>query len=524
MPVRFEFVEVQELKRSGMRQLLARDARCTNVEEWLDRLQDEFREINLPFTAANGSILIDILSEKYNFSPVNRAVLMEQFVDFTLRKTAIEQSRRETFDYTNKTDLLSHLASWMARHNVYIPSKEELRTGMRNYIDTRGLKVDIDDVMNEFLAARIFVARGESSICFRYRGVLEYFIALRMTVDPAFKEWVMEESRYLGFLSEIQYYGGKVRNDSDILDLVGNRHASLLALVVAESGTLDLSQFDKLQLPTDDEGAALSAQTNDILRPPLLMGEKDDERNTELVADADDRQDVIRAVAVDASDKLTASLLLYSGLIKNMELIQDADKRRHLGHIWRSWGINLIDALRFAPKLAKDRRLRINGALYEVRAPQGMSYPTLLRKLLLLLPHVSIRMLSGALGTEKLERQLTEPTSEAEEPNVVALLRTGLIADLGLPATPSAITKLTERFKNHKYLLWSLIVHVSELRRLDRIKADHVTLLERPLAGAIAQLKGGTNAERETEKRRQLARLTRDRVVLRLKRDHDRKQ
>ena len=63
MPVRFEFVEIRELRRRDMRQLLAKEERCTNVEEWLDRLQDDFREINLPFTAANGSILIEILSE-----------------------------------------------------------------------------------------------------------------------------------------------------------------------------------------------------------------------------------------------------------------------------------------------------------------------------------------------------------------------------------------------------------------------------------------------------------------------------
>lgn len=68
MPVRFEFVGIRELRRNDMRQLLAKDQRCTDVEEWLDRLQDEFREINLPFTAANGSILIEILAEKYNYA------------------------------------------------------------------------------------------------------------------------------------------------------------------------------------------------------------------------------------------------------------------------------------------------------------------------------------------------------------------------------------------------------------------------------------------------------------------------
>ena len=164
LPVRFEFVEVRELRRNEMRQLLKNDDRCTDVEGWLDRLQDEFREINLPFMAANGSILIEILAEKYNFTPINRSVLMEQFVDSTLRKAALEQSRRETFDYTNKTSLLSSIAAWMARNDNYVPSRETVRGEMRNFIDNIGLNVPVDDLLSEFLAAKIFIERSDARI------------------------------------------------------------------------------------------------------------------------------------------------------------------------------------------------------------------------------------------------------------------------------------------------------------------------------------------------------------------------
>ena len=60
MPVRFDFIELQELKRRNMRQLITKFENCDDVEGWLDRLQDQFREINLPFTAANGTILLEI--------------------------------------------------------------------------------------------------------------------------------------------------------------------------------------------------------------------------------------------------------------------------------------------------------------------------------------------------------------------------------------------------------------------------------------------------------------------------------
>ncbi len=521
MPVRFEFVEVRELRRKEMRQLLAKDERCNDVEEWLDRLQAEFREINLPFTAANGSILIEILSEKYNFSPINRAVLMEQFVDSTLRKAAIEQSRRETFDYTNKTDLLSHIASWMARLDQYIPSQEDVRSEMKAYVESRGLNVDLNELMAEFLNARIFVSRSESKISFRYRGVLEYFIALRMTTDATFKEWVLEEERYLSYVNEIQYYAGKLRNDAGLVEMVAERHERILTEALGDINEIDLDQFDTIQLPTDDDNA-VAAIEHEITQVPLSQEEKDTELEAQIPVDAEDRQEVFRPNVSNPSDQIILSLTLYSGLVKNMELIPNADKRKHLAVILRGWSIMLIAALRLAPRLAKDRRLRINGALYEVRAPQGMSDMSLLRKIMVVLPHVHVSLMSGALGTEKLDRQLTEPAlSEQAEPKIFEFLRTGLIADLRLSSTPSAVKLLANKLRDNKYLLWSLIVHIGELRRLGGIREEHFKALEEPLAGAFANLRGGSHKDRLSVKRKQLARLAKDRLMLAVKKDRE---
>jgi hypothetical protein len=142
---------------------------------------------------------------------------------------------------------------------------------------------------------------------------------------------------------------------------------------------------------------------------------------------------------------------------------------------------------------------------------------------MLVLPHLHVRLISSALGTEKLERQLTEPTlGEDGEPKIYEFFRTGLIADLRLAATPSAIKALASKFRDNKYLLWSLIVHIGELRRLGGVKDEHFRALEEPLAGAIANLRGGSHKARISEKRKQLAKLERDRLMLAIKKDKDR--
>ena len=342
-----------------------------------------------------------------------------------------------------------------------------------------------------------------------------------MTTDAEFKEWVVSDDRYLRYVNEIQYYAGKLRNDVALVALIAERHKVILAQTLSGFETVDLDQFDTIVLPRDNEDA-ISVLEREIASPPLSAAEKDAELETEIPTDAEDRQEVFRPNITEDGDRILLSLFLYSGLIKNMELIPDATKREHLSEIWRGWAILLVASLRLAPRLAKERRIRINGALYEVQAPHGMSDTTLLRKMMLMLPHVHVKLLSGALGTEKLERQLSEPSPNGKaEPKIYEFFRTSLVADLRLPATPATATALTEKFRNNRYLLLSFIVHLSELRRLDRVRKEHFTKLEAPIARAIAGLRSSSPSGRKKETDRELARLARERLLVSMKKERE---
>jgi hypothetical protein len=196
---------------------------------------------------------------------------------------------------------------------------------------------------------------------------------------------------------------------------------------VLDDVEIDLHQFDSIHLPVEGRDDDLLSLGEGVASPPLSQEEKDAELETDIPTDAEERQEVFRPRVADLKDKILLSLFLYSGMVKNMELITDLEKRRHLEVLWHGWAVMLIAALRFAPRLAKERRVRINGALYEVQAPQGMSDTTLLRQMMIYLPHVHVRMISSTLGTEKLERQLTEPTlSEGPDPKIFDFFRTDL--------------------------------------------------------------------------------------------------
>ena len=448
-------------------------------------------------------------------------MLIEQFIDTTLRKAAAEQSRRETFDYANKTALLAHVAAWMAAENEYVPSAEAVRTVMKTYVNKLGLVAPLDDLMSEFLSARIFVRKPDGRLSFRYRAVLEYFIAMQMGVEPSFKAWVMDEGRYLQFVNEIQYYAGRLRNDAALVDEVGRRFEAIVVDLEAEIGTFDIDQIAALVLPAKDANI-----THDLLARQLAAPLSEEERDAELEADipqdTEQRQEVFRPAIGNPGQKLLVALFLYSGAVKNMELIDDGEKRRHLAVLWRGWAIFMQLSLMIVPEIARYRRFRINGVLYELNAPFGMSDGELTRIISLNMPTGVSRMISGTLGTEKLERQLVEPQLDAvDQPLIYELFRAALVADLKLAATPGALKTAFEVLRGSAYLQEALLWKIADLRRMDRISEIHLTAISGTMAGAIADQKGGTRQVRGDEKRRQLQRFKNEGLLLRIKRQKD---
>ena len=520
MPVYFDMIELCPLKRRQMRQLVTNFHSGKDVETVLDRIQSEIQEINLPFTAANGSILMVIYEEQSGFRPINRSVLIEQFIDITLKKGAAEQSSRETFDYRNKTDLLAHVAAWMAKNDQYIVDIEAVRDVMKGYIDRLGLKADLTVLLNEFFVSRLFVKKADGRLSFRYRAVLEYFIALQMINDSDFKEWVIDEARYLQFINEIQYFAGKLRNDAGLLRLIEGRFDAFLVKMEGDLGKIDLQTISQLRLPRKEgDFSSIRHLSEQLSNQPLSVDERDEELEADIPHDIENRQEVFRPAITNPGQQFLVTLMLYSGVLKNMELIDDTEKRRHLTKVWHGWGCFLHLSLHLASEIAIHRRIRIDGVLYEIAAPHGISNEALARLIALNLPMGVSRLISANLGTEKLEKQLTEPAlDEARNPLVFEFFRAALISDLRLPASEHALGAALDVMQSSAYLTEAMIWKIAELRRYDKLSNDKFDKLAPRVATAISVLKGGTSDQRENEKRKQISRLRKEGIIFRMKR------
>ena len=499
--VSFSHVFLKPFTRSKMRSLVEKwnTSGRRDQEIILDRITEEIAGINIPVTAVNGTILLIIYESESTFKPINRAALIERFVEHLLEKRSLTDAQRGTFDFTNKVHVLAYLAEHMAQTDNYVLSRQETCTVVREYLSAVGLVQDPDELVTTFVSSRVLATRSDDRLSFRYRAFLEYFIACQMRFKADFKSWVLEESRYLSYINEIQHFAGIARDDAELLSLVGARFTTLFDDVIQQMGwSPDLSLLEKFRVPGDDTKADLWTEfERQMQAPPLNAEERDEELEADLPQDVEERQEVFRPQMESIAHQWVTALLLYSGLLKNMEIIPDQTKREHLKKILSGWSLLTVQSLWSVPLLAKHRKIKINGMYYEVLLPRHYSEARVARTIYLELPNSIGHLLKTMLGTEKLERQLVEPSlDEAREPAIITYYRHSLIADLRLGDWCSSLNSLYEQLRTIPYLKEALLRKVGNIYSLGFDLRDGEARL-RGLAGKIiGDLRGKNRAER----------------------------
>ena len=147
-------------------------------ESILNRLSKELANINVPFTAVNGTILLSIYEQQSNFTPINRAVLVERFIEVLLEKRSLQDAARKTFDFRNKVHLLAHLSEIMARNDSYILDYEQVVKIFDQYFSKMGLNQSGKGWVDQFLLCRISLP-AQTREC---RLDIEHFLSISLPV------------------------------------------------------------------------------------------------------------------------------------------------------------------------------------------------------------------------------------------------------------------------------------------------------------------------------------------------------
>ena len=398
-------------------------------EAILNRIMNDMKSMNVPWTAANGTMLLTVFQSEQSFVPVNRAIVLDRFIDIMLKRFSADETKRSTFDFKNKSHLLSKIARWMCEKETYAPDYSVLYDFVNSYLHQRALKYNAENIIAELISSRVLY-RTANAIGFRYKSFLEYFVAREMEDDAAFRDWVFQEDRYLSFVYEIEYYSGLSRNDPSALQLIGERFLVLATSVRHQLGELgDLSLVDKLAAPTVGKGVDAYAVVHRQLKLPKIS---DEERDALLEADMPTEvpgQEVYRPKFSDDAQRWITCLLLYSRVLRNMELVGKNEKIGAMKILFHGWGELLVRTIQVIPSLVKHRYFIANGIRYSVIAPTGMSDDKLFRFLVLNGPRVVSQLIFENMGSEKLHGVIELDSDFINESLVEKLFRKVLYAD-----------------------------------------------------------------------------------------------
>jgi predicted MPP superfamily phosphohydrolase len=468
--VSFKEVMLLPLKTQGIRAFTQRYSGDDpeNCDRLVERIVSILKQAALPPTAFTVSVLLEVFGSLRGDILINEVTLVERFIEYLLAKEKTSEATRATFNFGDKTRCLGYVAKHMAYNGTYELNYDELLSLVDRFIDEIGYPHNPKEILDKLIAQKAFRKTETGFYTFYLRSFLEYFIAKAMSQDAEFFNWIIDDSRYLTYVHEIEFFCGINPDRSDVLNIIASRHETMMQSLRSQS-PIDLYKFDALELPKDEEGS-LSVLNQQLALPALTQEERDERIDMELAVSRD--QGAYRPAADTVDHRHFLSLTLYSSVFRNLEHLNKTEKETHMTALIQNWAEYLSVSFAIIPSIVKHRSMRINGVEYRVFSHSVMSDEQMARMLMLYLPTGVSAMMRSYLGSEKLLRQV-EFKVDDQFPSIIKLVRSFLLSDLDQNDWISIASKMRVHLSDKRYLLLAMMWKLNSIIKLRDIKPDN---------------------------------------------------
>ena len=294
----------------------------TECQEDKDRLVDKiilcFKNTSLPRTPFILSVILS-LCDNSDYSPINEAVVLEQFMELLLGKHHASEAATRTYDFRSKEDFLVALVSEMHENNRYYLTYNEFSDFVSTYHTRKGFDI-VETKFNQVFFDNGVLVRTDQIVRFRFNCMIEYYLAKKASQEPAFLKHIMENQNYIHYANELLYYTGLNRNSVNILQTVQadlHRYFDWLGPVADELKNYQIGL--DLSLPEDKfirniEQSKLTQEQSDQLSdlPPSSAAESPNEIN--------------KTEDFSEGHAFIQSFFVFGTCLKNLEFIDRAEK------------------------------------------------------------------------------------------------------------------------------------------------------------------------------------------------------
>lgn len=457
----FSHVQLKPLKRRQLLTLIERHGVAHSPaanDQLLERVSREAKSLNVPLTPVTGSFLIQIFSAEPDRVLVNQATLIERYIELLLQKFSGPDVELGMFDFTLKRDLLSVITEEMVRTDEFTPYYNDVLAIALKYIDHYGFPFKADAIISHFIRCRILeVSPREDGhrIRFSLSTFSYYFAAWRMINSPEFKAWVLDDNRYLIYEHEVSFYAALIRNDASLVEKLFRDFDELSSAMWVDASTevRSGSFMDDFKEPNPESTDQELLAIQDTIRSNVITDrEREEMQEDDVVPAMSNSQEVAKRTYATTGDKWVAMLFLVSKVLKHMELIPKDEKRSRLEVVITGWLQFCTFSLGLVPRIAKDKSVMLNGVLYRVRFSGDEPVGEIARRISLAMPLAISYMATGYVGSEKLKTQLEEGIGEKGGSVSAQVLRSLLLADIGVSGIGKILRKAATGVRQHRFL------------------------------------------------------------------------
>lgn len=337
----FTEVSVKELPRTSIRTLSAQwlnqepDAETT--DKAFRQVMEHIRRSGLPRSGYIVSLILWTIKNKSAAELMNEAVLLQNILDYILGKMDYRGALRSEFDFTSKTAVLQELANHLQAIKS-TPSKNEIVEWVITYFKRKGLSYDAAKIVEGFISCGVLAEIGDA-VTFRYKRFQEFFMAGYLRDNPDALEEVLRHETWNGFAREMDIYTSRFRHEARLLDIALNKVKSV---PFREPVLIGQSLYDYIGL-----------KGNADLATKRLTRMREEPRTAQQIDRMRDRAEEHfarkRLPPVSDSDlsmisdvaKFLRQLEVYSQFVRNLEFVDNNDKREHLNNCLEYWVVNV---------------------------------------------------------------------------------------------------------------------------------------------------------------------------------------
>lgn len=294
----------------------------TECQEDKDRLVDKiilcFKNTSLPRTPFILSVILS-LCDNSDYSPINEAVVLEQFMELLLGKHQASEAATKTYDFRSKEDFLIALVSEMHENNRYYLTYSEFSDFVATYHTQKGFDI-VETKFNQAFFDNGVLVRIDQIVRFRFNCMDEYYLAKKASQEPAFLQYITDNQNYIHYANELLYYTGLNRSNTNILQTIQadlHQYFDWMEPIAEELKNYQIGL--DISLPEDKfmrniEQSKLTQEQSDQLSdlPPPAASESPDDINK--------IQDFSEGYA------FIQSFFVFGTCLKNLEFIDRAEK------------------------------------------------------------------------------------------------------------------------------------------------------------------------------------------------------